>query len=370
MAVVGLVLPGWPGHDNPARRLGRVLTEAGHEVVAWTAADFGYEIPASGPHTAMQPDAEMIRAAAHYVAARLAGVAVELTGPTIEALNEHEVDLVVHDSMASWGRMAADWLGLPRISSLTHYPPPLLAPLTQPPAELEAMLIGSRNELIERWGVDIGGPFEVVFNLGHVTFLYTIERVLGIPPMGQTWRLVGPLLEPPPAPPVAAEPPLVYVSMGTSFNRRAEVHRTVLEALADLDVRVLVSTGRGLAPDELGPLPANASAIAWADTRAVLAEASVLVTHGGATTIHEALAAAVPMLILPQAVDQPRWGERMEALGIGELPGEHDAGAIGAAVERLLADEDVQARAQALSVELQGYDGEAIALEAVESLMT
>src|SRR4051794_6253333 len=168
MAVVGLVLTGWPGHDNPARRFGRVLSEAGHEVLGWTPEELGAGRPGGR-------EAPAAAAVGQHLAARLAGLAVELTGPAIERLDQHEVDLVVHDSMTPWGRLAADWLGLPRIGSLTHYPGPLL----QPPAGGRSIAAGgqvgrSRRVLLEKWGIDVGEESELVFNAGDVTLLYTI----------------------------------------------------------------------------------------------------------------------------------------------------------------------------------------------------
>ena len=59
--------------------------------------------------------------------------------------------------------------------------------------------------------------------------------------------------------------PLVYVSFGSvtgSVGHFDAVYPAVVEALADLPVRVLLTTGSGFDPARLGPLPANTWATA------------------------------------------------------------------------------------------------------------
>ena len=370
VAVIGLLLQGWPGHDNPALRLGRVLTEAGHDVVAWTTSDLGVELPANPGGVGGIPQDGMHRAEIIYrLAARLSAVSVDLLGPTIGHLNAAKLDLLVHDSMAPWGRLAARWLGLPRICSLTHYPLPELGPLPAPAPQIVAALTDSRRTLLEQWGVELGDTLELVLNPGELTFLYTTPELLGLPSQTSSWRLVGPLLERAPDPRPRVDPPLVYVSMGTSFNRNFAAYGPVLDGLADLDVRVLVSSGGGFAADELGPVPANVTVSEWADTWHVLAEAALVVTHGGATSLHEAISAAVPLLVVPQAVDQPQWAERVAALGAGLSLDAPTPAEVSEAAARLLAEPRFAERATELRDHLLDYDGDRLAREAVESLI-
>ena len=50
--------------------------------------------------------------------------------------------------------------------------------------------------------------------------------------------------------------PLVYMTLGTSTN--TDVYRSVLDALEDLYVDVLVTIGSGRDPATIGPMPGNA----------------------------------------------------------------------------------------------------------------
>jgi hypothetical protein len=56
---------------------------------------------------------------------------------------------------------------------------------------------------------------------------------------------------------------------------------------------------------ELGPLPDNVHAEAWVAQADVAAEASVIVGHGGYGATLGALAAGVPLAVLPLFADQP-----------------------------------------------------------------
>jgi hypothetical protein len=57
-------------------------------------------------------------------------------------------------------------------------------------------------------------------------------------------------------------------------------------------------------PDELGSVPANTSARRWVPQLAVLGHASAFVTHAGMGGCSEGLWHGVPMVAVPQAVDQ------------------------------------------------------------------
>ena len=90
-----------------------------------------------------------------------------------------------------------------------------------------------------------------------------------------------------------------------------------MDAVAQLPVRVLVTIGRQADPARLGPLSANVHVERWVDQARVMPHASALVAHGGAGTTLAALAAGVPMALLPLSADQPLNARRMVGLGAG-----------------------------------------------------
>jgi zeaxanthin glucosyltransferase len=100
--------------------------------------------------------------------------------------------------------------------------------------------------------------------------------------------------------------PLIYASMGTILNGRADVFRTIIAALAmHKNLQLVLSIGDQLDPRQLGPAPKNAIVINRAPQLDVLKRASVCITHSGLNTVLESLAQGVPQVAIPVAYDQP-----------------------------------------------------------------
>jgi UDP:flavonoid glycosyltransferase YjiC (YdhE family) len=135
--------------------------------------------------------------------------------------------------------------------------------------------------------------------------------------------------------------PLVYVTFGTIAGTSPGVHsvyRTALEAIASLPVRALLTTGRGMEGDTLGTIPANVHVKEWVPQRDVLGYAAAVVCHGGSGTVRGALAAGIPMVVVPLFADQPHNARRVAAVGAGIALPDPDAASLRAAIERVLAD--------------------------------
>jgi MGT family glycosyltransferase len=158
----------------------------------------------------------------------------------------------------------------------------------------------------------------------------------------------------------------VYVTFDTvaaGVGLFPALHRRVLDGLAGLPVRVLVTTGRGVDLDLLSPLPPRVMATEFLPQDVVLAHASVMVTHGGFGTVLGGLRAGVPMVVTPMFADQADNAARLAAVGAGicvqpsEIPMQIDP-ALGdmvrEAVLALLDDDSVGAAARRLQREMAG----------------
>ncbi|PXY51682.1 glycosyl transferase, partial [Virgibacillus profundi] len=100
-------------------------------------------------------------------------------------------------------------------------------------------------------------------------------------------------------------------------------YRLAAEAFGGLDWQVVMSIGRFFDPAELGVLPSNVEVHEWVPQRAVLEHASAFVTHAGMGSTMEGLYYGVPLIAVPQAVDQPLNAARIADLGLGvHLPKE------------------------------------------------
>jgi len=167
-------------------------------------------------------------------------------------------------------------------------------------------------------------------------------------------RYVGPMIGDPPGSawispwPHEDARPLVLVSFSTTFQNHVAVLQRVLDGLARLPVRVLLTTGDAIDPAELRA-GQNAIVLRRAPHGAVMREAALVITHGGHGTVIRALAAGLPTLIVPHGRDQHDNAQRVADRGAGlELPASADAGAFVKAAQRLMSEPTFRAGAERL----------------------
>ena len=165
-----------------------------------------------------------------------------------------------------------------------------------------------------------------------------------------------------PAPPLPAwwgarSDPFVYITLGTVIGTIAELgqsYRMALDAVADLPVRALLTTGAELSPDTLGPIPPNVHVERFVPQDEVIPHAAALLCHGGSGTVQGALAAGVPMVVAPVFADQPFNARCLAAAGAAlALPtATATAGQARAALVRVLEEPSFRAAAERFAREI------------------
>jgi UDP:flavonoid glycosyltransferase YjiC (YdhE family) len=164
--------------------------------------------------------------------------------------------------------------------------------------------------------------------------------------------------------------PLVYVTFGTVLGHMSiatEAFRAAILAVAGIDARVLVTVGRTFDASQLGPIPGNVHVEPWVDQADVLAEAQIVVCHGGSGTTFGSLRAGVPLVIVPLFADQFVNGAKVAAAGaglmidtgadrdLGRRPlAETDAPRITDAIKTVRNDPSYRAHAQRVAAEMAG----------------
>ena len=317
------------GHFGPMIPVAHACRAAGHDVAVAAPASFAGSVTGAGlPHLPF-PDVAADRLGAVF--GRLPSlpreeanrmVVGEIFGrldaqaalPTLlDLIRDWAPDVVVRDPAEFGALVAAAWSGLPQVQvaiDMGGFIPAVADWLDEPIRELEQLAgIGDRR-----------GAQRV---LATSTFS-SVPAVLDHPASGPVWRYridtsgAGPSL---PAEWGDADAPLVYVSFGSvagSTGRFDALYPAILEVLADLPVRVLITTGKGYDPAHLDPRPANAWATSWWPQAAAMRDAALVVGHGGFGTTMTALAAGVPQLVLPLfSSDQFLNAERVQAVGVG-----------------------------------------------------
>jgi MGT family glycosyltransferase len=130
--------------------------------------------------------------------------------------------------------------------------------------------------------------------------------------------------------------PLVLVATSSIFQHQTGLLRRTAQALGQLPVRGLITTGLAVDPRQI-QAPPNVEVVQAAPHRQVLAEASVVVTHAGHGTVLKALAAGVPLVCVPMGRDQKDNTVRVLRLGAGvRLSEKATPDRIAAAVSEIL----------------------------------
>jgi len=146
--------------------------------------------------------------------------------------------------------------------------------------------------------------------------------------------------------------PLVLVGFSTTFQNQEDALRRAIEALADLDVRAVVTAGPSIDIAEL-PAAANVHVCQSAPHSELLREAAVVITHAGHGTVIRALAAGVPLVCMPMGRDQNDTAARVVYHGAGvRLNAAAAPSRIRAAVSDVLGAPRYRQRARALGEQI------------------
>jgi MGT family glycosyltransferase len=187
-------------------------------------------------------------------------------------------------------------------------------------------------------------------------------------------RYVGPVLDDPqwaadtPWAPSAGADPLVLVAMSSTFQDQIGSLQRVIDAMATLPVRALVTAGPALDVASLRPT-ANVTVVASAPHGQVLRHTAVVITHGGHGTVVKALAAGVPMVLLPHGRDQADTAVRVSTRGAGvTLNRSARPERIAAAVRLILQNASYQQAARRLGESVRRDAGSDLLLRELEEV--
>jgi UDP:flavonoid glycosyltransferase YjiC (YdhE family) len=268
----------------------------------------------------------------------------------LETIRTWKPLLIVRDSVEFAALVAAEVAGVPHVRVAVHQ-----WPMEQQVCALAAAPIDVLRE-VAGLAADDGASLRA-----EPIFTAFPESFEGPMPNG-SWRVyrVGPAAAAPATAGAGFQPdsdglPLVYVTFGTIASTLPEgkaLYNTAIEAIAQLPVRALLTTGRGFVIAALGVLPANVRVEAWVPQAEVLPHAAVLVCHGGAGTVLGGLAAGVPQVVVPVGADQPFNAQSVVALGAGLALPKPDTEALRSAIQRLLDEPEFRRAARAVATDM------------------
>ena len=162
--------------------------------------------------------------------------------------------------------------------------------------------------------------------------------------------------------------PLVLISFSSSYMNQRALAQRVLDAVAGLRVRALLTAGPALDPSQLR-LPDNARCVAFVLHRTVLPHAALVITHAGWQTVNAALADGVPLVCIPDGRDQPDNAARVVVAHAGVRASKKSSPEkLRRVISQALEDQSIKQGARAMARALARCDGATVIADELERL--
>jgi rhamnosyltransferase subunit B len=162
-------------------------------------------------------------------------------------------------------------------------------------------------------------------------------------------------------------PPVVFTLGSSAVSVAGSFYEESAAAAQRAGMRAVLLVGRHPGNRPLKTLSDEIIAVEHAPHSALMPRAAVTVHQGGIGTLHQALRAARPMLVVPHAHDQPDNAYRAVRLGVARVisPRRYSADRVANVLRALVAEPSYASRAGAVAAEMRREDGVAAACDAI-----
>ncbi len=345
------------GHINPTLGVVRELVAKGESVYYYSIPDYKSLIETTGAQ--FRDDLSIDFIDKHIVNSNVAKldpvdefIGFVITNITmgrniinsiLDEVKEINPDYIIHDSFCSWGKELAQILNVPAISTITIFalnnemietdPVGLVSNLIRinlaADEDLDAGRIYKRlwsrvskmsGRLIDQTDFDLIDTF---INKEELNIVFTSREFQIYPDtFDESFSFIGPSLEfrsnskgfPYEK---LTDKPVIYISLGTIYNKNTEFYRKCFEAFGNADKQVVLSIGNETCIDSLGNIPNNFLVRNHVPQIEILKHAGVFITHGGMNSVNEGIYNNVPLIVFPQNADQFLVASQVEKLGVG-----------------------------------------------------
>lgn len=329
------------GHTNPTLPVMKELVERGHEVLYYNAEWFRDKVEPTGvtyrPLPEPLPTEREVSEALHELIDAsdiISRMAPHLTRFLIGEFERERPDLVIYDSAAMWGYIAARTHNIPNICFVTTF----VLEGSQGAVGLGTMLrfivsILPRAPKLLLWRRGMAQEFGKE-NSGGITEFADLNVVFtseAFHPENSfvdgRFRFVGPSLDPATRDGTfpfeqLRDGPKVYISLGTINHLDEAFYRAVFTAFADYPAQFILSAGKNTDVKQLGEIPDNFLVFNYVPQLEVLQCVDAFITHGGMNSVHEGLYYGVPEIAVPHHFEQLLNGKRVAQTGAGILLGD------------------------------------------------
>ena len=329
------------GHTNPTLPVMKELVQRGHEVLYYNGESFRAKVaPIDVDFRALPeplPTEREISEALHeFINAALiiSGMSRHLAHHLIDEFEREQPDLVIYDSAAMWGYIAARTHHIPNICFITTF----VLDGSQGAIGLGTMarfiwsalphvpkLLNWRRNMAKEFGKDNSGG---ITEYGDLNIVFTSkafhpENTF----IDERFRFVGPSLDPATRDgdflfEQLRDGTRVYISLGTVNHLDTAFYRAVFTAFADYPAQFILSAGKQTNIKQLGAIPANFIVQNYVPQLDILQHVDAFITHGGMNSVHEGLYYGVPEIVVPHQFEQFLNAKRVAETEAGILLGD------------------------------------------------
>ena len=327
MKIIFLNVPGH-GHVNPTLAVTAELVQRGHQVIYYNHPDFAPQIGRCGAEFRPYPEPQPTAVQLNQKASNLVSVTIwvleqsqRLLPWLLEELRREQPDRVVFDSICLWGMQAAHLLGLPSVASIVTFVQEGVKgmitwrdglALVRQALPLMPSLIKNRRQLVRRFGPEVFPHPQIFPCISQTNLVYTSRAFQPETDfIDDSFHFVGPSINTEtretadfPWHLLQNGRPAVYISLGTVYHDKMDFYQMAFATLADHRAQFVLSAGRTTDIAALGPVPDNFIVRNFVPQLELLPRVNAFITHGGMNSINEGLYFGVPLVVVPQQMEQ------------------------------------------------------------------
>lgn len=378
------------GHTNPTLPIVKLLVERGHEVAYYNAASFASKVAPTGvdfrPFPEPLPTEREIAEAFHEfinLPLIISGMSEPLTDFLIAEFGRDRPDVVIYDSAAMWGYIAARVHDIPQICFITTFvldgSQGAIGWGTMAKYIVSALphafkLLRWRRQMAHKYGAENSGGITEYADLNIVFTSRAFHPSNSF--IDDRFHFVGPSFDAATRPgdfpfDQLDEGRKVYISLGTINHLNFPFYQAAFAAFADFPAQFILSVGQNTAIEALGPIPQNFIVQNYVPQLSILQRVDAFISHGGMNSVHEGLVYGVPLLVVPAHFEQELNGKRVAQTGSGILfRKQPTAEQLAEGLTKLLNDPSYRENAARIGQTLQDAGGFEVAVAAIEEYLT
>jgi MGT family glycosyltransferase len=328
------------GHVNPTLPLVQEIIRRGDDVTYYSTPTFAEKIKSTGANFRAYGNStafEQARKISHtvFVGSQVAEETYALLPEVLSAVETERPDYLVFDMSAPWGNIAARRFDIPAVASFPHFPFYLRTAINDRRVLRSAIknirpgygywrrLERQTRKIVKEFKLRKFQDINVLSSSAEMNIVFTSRYFQPYEEQfDESYLYIGPVIntDRPDEPMVISrqeDQKLIYIAVGTVYEANLQFFRDCFSAFANEPYVVILSVGRAVDPSALEPIPDNFTVAQYVPQLSILEEADLFITHGGMNSISESITHGVPMVVVPNTLEQSINAARIEQLQAG-----------------------------------------------------